>query len=75
MNKLKSILLTKSCSDLSLFEEIVLVISNSQPSASNFKKFSPSLEEFFLTVGHNNFGNKIPFMAMRSCILEKVAKI
>ena len=25
-----------------------------------FKKFSPSLEQFFLTVGLNNFGNKIP---------------
>ena len=35
--------------------------SNSRPSASNFKSFSRSLEQFFLTVGHNNFGNKIPF--------------
>ena len=26
----------------------------------NFKSFSPSLEQFFLTVGQNNFGNKIP---------------
>ena len=33
---------------------------NSQPSASNFKSFSRSLEQFFLTVGQNNFGNKIP---------------
>ena len=30
-------------------------------SASNFKSFSRSLEQFFLTVGQNNFGNKIPF--------------
>ena len=29
-------------------------------SASNFKSYSPSLEQFFLTVGQNNFGNKIP---------------
>ena len=29
-------------------------------SASNFKSFSRSLEQFFLTVGQNNFGNKIP---------------
>ena len=40
-------------SDLRNFE-------NSQPSASNFKSFSQSLEQFFLTVGQNNFGNKIP---------------
>ena len=33
---------------------------NSQPSASNFKSFSRWLEQFFLTVGQNNFGNKIP---------------
>ena len=26
-----------------------------------FKSFSWSLEQFFLTVGQNNFGNKIPF--------------
>ena len=33
--------------------------ANSQPSA--FKSFSRSLEHFFLTVGQNKFGNKIPF--------------
>ena len=32
---------------------------NSRPSASNFNFFSWSLEQFFLTVGQNNFGNKI----------------
>ena len=42
-------------SDLKNFE-------NSRPSASNFKSFSRSLEQFFLTVGQNNFGNKIPFV-------------
>ena len=31
-------------------------------TASNFKSFSQSLEQFFLTVGQNNFGNKIPFL-------------
>ena len=41
-------------SDLNIF-------ANSRPSASNFKSFSRSLEQFFLTVGQNNFGNKIPF--------------
>ena len=35
--------------------------SDSQPSASNFKSFSRSLEQFFLTVGQNNFDIKIPF--------------
>ena len=45
-------------------QTIVLVtskIANSWPSASNFKSFSRLLEHFFLTVGQNNFGNKIPF--------------
>ena len=37
---------------------------NSRRSASNFKSFSRSLEHFFLTVGQNNFGNKIPFLAL-----------
>ena len=42
-------------SDLKNFE-------NSRLSASNFKSFSRSLEQFFLTVGQNNFGNKIPLL-------------
>ena len=37
------------------------IFANSQPSASNFKSFSRSLEHFFLTVGQNNFSNKIQF--------------
>ena len=41
----------RNCSDLSLFKKIVV--------ASNFIFFR-SLEHFFLTVGQNNFGNKIP---------------
>ena len=36
--------------------------ANSRPSTSNFKSFSRSLEQFFLTVGQNYFGNKIPLM-------------
>ena len=36
--------------------------ANSRPSASNFQSFSWSLEQFYLTVGQNNFGNKIPFL-------------
>ena len=38
--------------------------ANSRPSALNFKGFSRSLEQFFLTVGQNNFGNKIPVFAI-----------
>ena len=41
-------------------------IPNSQPSASNFKRFSQSLEQFFHTVGQNNFGNKIPILTPQS---------
>ena len=37
--------------------------ANSWPSASNYNFFSPSLEQLFLTVGQNNFGNKIPFFS------------
>jgi hypothetical protein len=35
---------------------------NSRPSALNFKSFSQPLVQFFLTVGQNNFGNKIPLL-------------
>ena len=38
------------------------IFANFRPSASNFKSFSRSQEQFFLTVGQNNFGNKIPFL-------------
>ena len=40
--------------------------ANSRPSATNFKNFSRSLEQFFLTVGQNNFGNKIPILQDKS---------
>ena len=36
-------------------------VANSRPSASNFKSFSRSLEYFFLAVGQNTFGSKIPY--------------
>ena len=29
--------------------------------------FSQSLEQFFLAIGQNNFGNKIPFIFQRDC--------
>ena len=30
--------------------------------SNDLKSFSQSLEHFFLTVGQNNFGNKMPFL-------------
>ena len=47
---------TNCFSDLKIF-------ANSRPSASNFKTFSRSQEQFFLTEGKNNFGNKIPLFS------------
>ena len=47
--------------------------ANSRPSASNFKSFSRSLEQFFLTVGQNNFGNKIPLFML--CVLLNWLKL
>ena len=32
-----------------------------------YKFFSRSLEQFFLTVGQNNFGNKIQFLSLYWC--------
>ena len=37
---------------------------NSRPSASNFKSFSRSQDQFFLTVGQNNSVNKIPELTL-----------
>ena len=39
------------------------IFANSRPSALNFKYFSRSLEQFLLTVGLNNFGNKKPILS------------
>ena len=39
-------------------------------SALNFKNFSESLKKNFLTVGQNNFGNKIPFLSVRKRIMK-----
>ena len=36
---------------------------NSRPSAPNFKSISRSLEQFFLTVGQDNFGKKYQILA------------
>ena len=38
------------------------IFANSRLKAENFKRFSRSLEQFFLPVGQNNFGNKIPHL-------------
>ena len=57
---------TKNCSDLLLVEKKyssdLKMFANFWPSALNFKSFSQLLEQFFLTVGQNNFGNKIPIL-------------
>ena len=44
------------------YSSVLKIFANSLPSALNFKSFSQSLEQSFLTVGQNNFGNKIPFL-------------
>ena len=44
------------------------IFANSWPSASNVKSFSQSLEQFFLTVGQNNFGNKILYFHKKTTI-------
>ena len=50
--------------------------ANSRPSASNFKSFPRSREQFFLTVvGQNNFGNKIQFIMSRNFFLQKFEKL
>ena len=67
-NKLKKHFVTNNFSDLSLFQQIVLVISKFlqilglQPRIS--KVFLGDLEQFFLTVGQNNFWNKIPIFCL-----------
>ena len=60
---------TKNCSDLSLYQQIVLVMekkllrfeAEGQEFANIFLNLK-SLEQFLLTVGQNNSGNKIPFL-------------
>ena len=57
-----------------LQEQVKFVFANSWPSASHFKSFSQSVEHFFLTVGQNNFGNKIPLL-LTSLRIEMDIKI
>ena len=71
--QVKKVLCFKNWPELSLFELIVPVISkNFQTSASNFKKKSRSLEQFFLRDGQNNFGNKIPFLSCSCWFLNPI---
>ena len=51
------------------------MFANFWPSASNFKSFSRSLEQFFLTVGQNNFGKKIPFLYIAHRIQQQISKL
>ena len=73
-NKLKKHSVTKNCTDLSLLEincsSDLKNFANSCPSASNFKSFSLSIEQFFLTVSQKKFGNKIPFLQQNK--LQKI---
>ena len=39
----------------------------------DFKSFSRSVEHFFLTIGQNNFGNKIPFHEGDENLIESMA--
>ena len=56
---------TKNCSDLWInCSSHLKNFANSRPSVSYLKSFFPSLEQFFLSVSQNNFGDKIPFIHM-----------
>ena len=62
--QVKNAFYSKNCtnfSQINCFTDLKM-FANYRPSASNFKSFSWSLEQFFLIVGQNNFGNKIPFL-------------
>ena len=45
---------------------------NCSSDLKHFKSLSRSLEQFFLTVGQNNFGNKIPFSVLTSFIFYRM---
>ena len=66
---MKKYYVTNSSSDVSLLKincsSDLKNFPNSRPSDSNFKSFPQSLEQFFLTVGQNNFGNKIPMLIFK----------
>jgi hypothetical protein len=56
------------CIEVTSYKIHILVISfknfaNTRLSALNFKSFSRLPDFFFITVGQNNFGNKIPLLA------------
>ena len=66
-NKLKMHSVTINCPELPQLAWIscssdLKKFANSRPSASNFIRIFQSLNHFFLTVGQNNFGNKIPLL-------------
>ena len=54
----------KNCSDFSLFEKIVLVISK----ILQILGLQPRISKVFLTEGQNNFGNKIPILCSRALL-------
>ena len=54
-------ILIKKCSDLTLLEQIVLVISTFLKIRDWRPNYFSITRTIFLTVGQNNFGSKIPF--------------
>ena len=71
--KLKKHSVTKTCSDFSLFEQIVLVISKFLQILSLQPRIPKVflhhyIERFFLTLGQNYLGNKIPFLTSLECV-------
>ena len=61
-----------------MFEKIVLVISKICKFLAfslEFQKNSQSLEQFFLTVGEINFGNKIPFFPSFLATVAHIKKV
>ena len=56
----------QNCFDL-LREKIVLAMEKNFRNSRMKAKLLRSLEQFFLTVGQNNFGNKIPFLDQSYC--------
>ena len=66
MNKLKKHYVTVYCFDLTLLEQLVLVISKLLQILSLQPRIS---KQFFLTVGQNSFVNKIPFLILKRFVL------
>ena len=73
-NKLKKRSVTKNCSTFHCLNTLFFWSQNvykfSAFSLEFQTFFSRSLEQFFLTVGQNNFGNKIPFLLKKLYVTQ-----